>query len=86
MTKGSRVLERPKSRVSLSKRRVTTAKINNPKRLFVAIHEFDSTCFPVRVRCLLPFLIWPDGAGVLYDRSVFAKLTVRKNRKDRDVS
>jgi len=25
--------------------------------------------------------IWPDGAGVLYDRSVFAKLTVRKNGK-----
>jgi len=32
---------------------------------------------PVRVRCLLPFLIWPDGAGILCDRSVFAKLTVR---------
>ena len=52
MNKASAVLESPKSLVGLRKPAVTNAKLNNPKRLFVAIHQFEFACFPVRVQCL----------------------------------
>jgi len=40
---------------------------------------------PVRVRCLLPFLFGPTAPESCTTAVVFAKLTVRKNGKDRDV-
>jgi len=53
MTKASAVLELPNALVNLRKVVLTNAKRSNQgKRLFVAIHQFEFTCFPVRVQCL----------------------------------
>jgi len=53
MTKAFAVLELSNALVNLRDAVLTNARRNNqPKRLFVAIHQFEFTCFPVRVRCL----------------------------------